>query len=231
MSIYIKGYEKSSLVEWPGKVVSIIFTAGCNFRCPFCHNRNLVEGFDEFEDLSFNEVLENIKSRRKWIDAIEITGGEPTLHPQIIEILERIKKEGFLVKLDTNGTIPNLLKEFFEKNLVDYVAMDIKNSEEKYSETAGAIVDLNKIKESIKLIMENAPDYEFRTTILPRHHKEEDFEKIGKMIEGSKRYYLQNFNAGNCLDPEYNKEDNFNDESLKNFKEILKKYVKEVNIR
>ncbi len=229
--ILVKGYEKSSLVEWPGKIVAIIFTPGCNFKCPYCHNSHIVMHPEEYDDVDFYKILEDLKLRRKWIDAIEITGGEPTIFPKLIPMLKLLKKEGFLVKLDSNGSNPKILEKILKLKLADYVAMDIKNCKEKYSETMGASINLAKIESSINIIKTLAPEYEFRTTILPKHHTKKDIEKIAKWLKGSKRYFLQRFKPGSCLNPKYDNEKTFSEEEAKELAEIAKKYIKTVEFR
>ncbi len=229
--ILVKGYERSSMVEWPGKIVSIIFTPGCNFKCPYCHNSHIVMHPEEYNDLDFYEILSDLKKRKKWIDAVEITGGEPTMFPKLIPMLKLLKKEGFLVKLDSNGSAPKILEKILSKKLVDYVAMDIKNCKEKYFKTAGIPVDISKIEASIEVIKKLAQEYEFRTTILPKHHSKKDIEKIAKWIKGSKKYFLQRFKPGNCLNPTYNSEKSFSEEEAEELAQIARKYVKAVDCR
>lgn len=220
-----------SLIEWPGKMTAILFLGKCNFRCPFCHNKDLVVNPNALPDLAFEEILEELRERGKWIDAIELTGGEPTLHPEIGKLAETIKKNDFLVKLDTNGSYPEIVRELVNKKLVDYIAMDIKNSLEKYNKTAGVKVNLDKIKESIRLIMESGIDYEFRTTVVPGLHTPEDMRKIGELIRGAKRFFIQNFEPRNTVSPEFENKPNFSKAELEEFKKILKEYVKEVGVR
>ncbi len=225
------GYEPTSLVEWPGKIVSIIFLDKCNFRCPFCHNSSLVLESDKLESINFFEVLEDIASKKEWVDAVEITGGEPTLHPELKQILQQIKKQGFLTKLDTNGTFPDKIKELLDKKLIDYIAMDVKNCFEKYSETSGTEVDIEKIKKSIEIIKKSAPDYEFRTTVLPKHHTKEDIKKISQHLKGAKKYIIQNFRPLNTLNPDYMNEKSFSEAQLKALKETAEKYIEKVEYR
>ncbi len=229
--ITVKGYEPSSFIEWPGKIVSIIFTAGCNFRCGFCHNKSLVTDFDKTADLDFHDVLEKIKARRAWIDAIEFSGGEPLLHPEIETMLREAKDAGFLTKLDTNGCSPEKLRNLISKKLVDYVAMDIKAPFEKYEAVVNSKVDLNKIRESIQIIMSSGLEYEFRTTVLPKLHSKEDIEEIGKMIKGAKKFYLQKFKAMNTLDASYESERSFTDKELRELLEVIRPYVSKAEIR
>lgn len=224
------GMEKLSLVDYEGKVAATLFTGGCNFRCPFCHNSSLVETPDEIEYIPFSEIMAYLQKRKGILDAVCITGGEPTLLPSLKEKIKEIKKLGYFVKLDSNGTNPKLLKELIDEKLIDYVAMDIKNSKDKYSKTIGLKnIGLSNIEKSVELIKSSGIDYEFRTTIIKGFHEKEDFEKIGKWLQGSKRYFLQHFvDKGNCIKSnlEEIKEDEAN-----SFKAILEKYILEVNLR
>ena len=189
----IGGFQKMTVLDFPGKIACIIFTHGCNFKCPFCHNARLVTEDGDFFDEE--EILSYLNKRRGILDGVCISGGEPLIHGEaIFELMRKIKELGFLIKLDTNGYLPNKLKYAIDNGLVDYVAMDIKNSPDKYPQTAGIdIVDMEKIKSSIEIIMSSSVDYEFRTTVTKELHTPEDFVEIGKLIRGAKRYYIQNF--------------------------------------
>lgn len=189
----IGGFQKMTVLDFPGKIACIIFTHGCNFKCPFCHNARLVTEDGDFFDEE--EILSYLIKRRGILDGVCISGGEPLIHGEaIFELMRKIKELGFLIKLDTNGYLPNKLKYAIDNGLVDYVAMDIKNSPDKYPQTAGIdIVDMEKIKSSIEIIMSSSVDYEFRTTVTKELHTPEDFVEIGKLIRGAKRYYIQNF--------------------------------------
>lgn len=186
------GIEKLSLVDYDDKVACTLFTNGCNFRCPFCHNGSLV--LKRQEGIDFNTILDYLKKRKGVIDAVVITGGEPTLIPSLVDAIYEIKKIGILVKLDTNGSNPKLLKQLIDLKLVDYVAMDIKNSEQKYAETIGLEnVEIAKIKESINIIKSSGIDYEFRTTLIAEFHTLDDLINIKAMIKDAKKYVLQHF--------------------------------------
>ena len=196
-----------TLIDYPGKIAATVFTVGCNFRCPFCHNPELVlstqlsvhsKSRSEEQVKSFFEFL---KTRQGKLDGICITGGEPTLQPDLVEFITRIKKMGFAVKLDSNGTRPDTLKELFDKRLVDYVAMDIKASQENYEKACGIKLDLERIKLSVDLIKNSGVDYEFRTTIVPGLHTEEEFKKVAEWLSGGRRYVLQKYeDYGKILD-------------------------------
>ncbi len=191
MRIY--GLQKMTLLDFPGKVAATVFTGGCDLRCPFCHNFELAEAtvdpiMDEGELYAF------LQKRKGLLDGVAFTGGEPCLQAELPDILREVRKMGYAVKLDTNGCHPRMLSDILEEGLVDYVAMDIKNSKEKYAMTSGLDeVDLERVSESIALIMEKAADYEFRTTVVKEYHKAGDFDAIGAWIRGARRYFLQSF--------------------------------------
>lgn len=190
----ISGFQKMTLLDYPGKVAAILFTSGCNFRCPFCHNASLVTHIDDSHFFSEEEVLEYLKKRQGILDGVCITGGEPLLQEDIGEFIEKIKALGYAVKLDTNGFLPKRLKALLDKGLIDYVAMDIKNSPEKYGQTVGIEnFPISPIEESIELLKNGKIDYEFRTTVVKEFHTEDDIEAIAKWISGAKRYFLQSF--------------------------------------
>jgi anaerobic ribonucleoside-triphosphate reductase activating protein len=199
MKIY--GLQKLTLLDYPGKTACTIFTGGCNFRCPFCHNALLVTDIDSSDTYSEEEILNFLEKRKGLLDGVCITGGEPLLNADIAEFIAKIKDLGYKVKLDTNGTFPEKLKVLLEKHLVNYVAMDIKNSKEKYAKTAGIKdINLSDIEKSINILKSSDIDYEFRTTVVKEFHTESDIEKIAEWIKGAKGYFLQNFeDSGNLI--------------------------------
>jgi len=205
----VKGFIDFSFVDWDSKISSVIFLPSCNFRCPFCHNLNLVLNPEKFGTIPFEYIEDQLNMQRGWTDGVCITGGEPTIHSDLPELCSRIKKMGFLVKLDTNGTSPSMLKELIDKKLVDYVAMDIKAplTEKKYSEATGVKVGklLENVKESITLLLGSNMDYEFRTTVVPTIHEEDDIEQICRSLVGCRKYVLQKFNVSigkTTIDPD-----------------------------
>ncbi len=189
----ISGFQKMTLLDFPGKVACTIFTGGCNFRCPFCHNAMLVT--EDFKaEFSEEEIISFLKKRKGLLDGVCITGGEPLLHEDITEFIRKIKSMGYAVKLDTNGSFPHKLKSLVNDGLIDYVAMDIKNSMEKYALTAGSSESiLPRIEESIDFLLSGAVDYEFRTTVVKEFHSTEDIAAAARRIKGAKRYFLQYF--------------------------------------
>ena len=188
----IVGLMKTTLLDYPGKVASTIFTGGCNFRCPYCHNGDLVLNHTTMEPYSEEEIFSHLNKRKNTLNGVCITGGEPTLQTELPEFIRKVKSLDLLIKLDTNGTNPAMLSSLLEEGLLDYVAMDIKHCKSKYNDVACMnSLDMQSIEESVDILKNCDIDYEFRTTVTRELHKMEDFEEIGKWIEGSKDYYLQ----------------------------------------
>jgi pyruvate formate lyase activating enzyme len=228
----IKGFEKTSLVDWDGKIVSVIFLPKCNFRCGFCHGASLVLDWQELPDIAIRDIMDFLVSKKGWIDGVCITGGEPTLQKKgLKDLLKIIKNLGFLTKLDTNGTTPDFISQLIKEKLVDYIAVDIKASKDKYKEAVRVKVDLDKINKTIKLLLKGKVDYEFRTTVVPGIIDECEIKKIGKWIKGAKRYALQQFRAMDTLDKKFLKVKPYPKEKLEEFVELLKGKVKNCRIR
>lgn len=223
------GFQKLTLLDYPGKMAATVFTGGCNFRCPFCHNKSLVylSGQDE---ISSEEIINFLQKRKNVLDGLCVTGGEPTLQMGLENFLREVKEIGMNVKLDTNGTNFEMLKKLVEEGLVDYVAMDIKNSKKLYSETAGIEkLDLKQIEKSVEYLKENHVDYEFRTTVVKEFHEKCDFKEIGEWLNGAKKYFLQNFeDHGTCIKEGLHALD---EETLLKIKEELSTYISYVDIR
>lgn len=191
--MHIEAYQKLTLLDYPGRTAATIFTHGCNFRCPFCHNAGLVVR-PSIQRVDENELLSFLEKRKKLLDGVCITGGEPLLQSDIAEFIQKVRDIGYAVKLDTNGSFPERLASLIDAGLIDYVAMDIKNSPEKYALTAGIPQDIVvRVKESVALLLKNKVDFEFRTTITGAHHTVEDMVKIGEWIKGAEKYFLQPF--------------------------------------
>ena len=222
------GIDKFSLLDYEDKVSCVLFSKSCNFRCPFCHNGLTVLEADTF--IPFDDILAYLRNRTGLIDAVVVSGGEPTLMGDLKEKITKLKELGFLIKLDTNGTNPEVIKDLYESHLIDYVAMDIKNSFEKYPLTVGMkVVDLNKIKESINYLMTSGIDYEFRTTLIEEFHNEEDIKKIGELIKGAKQLYLQKYvDRESCIEHGFHE---IKEETVKKYKDILLQYVNKVELR
>ena len=225
----IHGLQKMTLLDYPGKVACTVFLAGCDFRCPFCHNSELIGG-DVEAVMDDDELLTFLKKRKGLLDGVAVTGGEPMLRPDLPELLTEIRELGYRIKCDTNGNHPDMLKHLVQAGLVDYVAMDIKNSPERYAETIGLeTFDMAKVNESIRFLLEGNVDYEFRTTVVKPLHDAECFEGIGKLIKGAQRYYLQSFTDRDTVifsgfsAPE--------PEEMIIYKNIVEPYVLKVSIR
>lgn len=226
-----RGLQKTTLIDYPGKVACTLFVDKCNFRCPFCQNPLLVLE-KETNVIMEHEVLAFLKKRKKVLQGVCITGGEPTLHYELKEFLPKVKALGYKIKLDTNGSMPAFVRELIDAKLIDYVAMDIKAPLKKYDVAAGVDVNKQAIKESIALLLEARVDYEFRTTVVPTIVELEDMHKIGELIRGAKAYYLQQFiNDVPLLNPEFEKIAPYPRETLQAMAEIMKKYVEKVGIR
>ncbi len=229
-SMVIHGIQKLTLVDYPGHPAAILFTGDCNFRCPFCQNAPLVLSSSSEPVIADEEIFSFLTKRKGMLDGVVVTGGEPTLQKDLIPFLGRLKTLGYLVKLDTNGYRPEVLKSAVESGYVDYVAMDIKTSLDEYPVVAGIKnLDVSRIERSVELLKSGAVDYEFRTTVVePLHHKE-NFEKIGELLKGCRRYYLQSFvDSGNiigknCFPP--------SQEQLKNYLKTVSNYIESVSIR
>jgi pyruvate formate lyase activating enzyme len=230
LNISIKRMIETSLIDWEGKIVSTLYVPSCNFRCPYCYNCDLILHPENFPNISQREIDNFLLERKDFIDGICISGGEPTLYPDIISYFKNLKDNGFLIKLDTNGTNPKLLKKLLNLGLVDYIAMDIKSSLDfnHYSEAAG-IKDkamFEKVKDSIELIMNSEIDYEFRTTVVPLLHSEGTIMEIAQYISGAKKYVLQNFSPlEKTLNPSFQKLKPYADEKIQELSEKAKKYV------
>jgi len=193
----IGGFQKTSLLDYPGILSAIIWTAGCNFHCPFCYNKQLVLGKTEI--ISEETILSFLEKRRDVLEGLSISGGEPLLQDDIVDFTEKVKKLNYLIKIDTNGAFPEKLKELIDKKLVDYVSMDVKAPKEKYDQLVGVKTDISKIEQSIDLIKNEAPDYEFKTTVVPGMLNKKDIVEIAKWLEGSKQFYLQQFKSDSPL--------------------------------
>ena len=228
MKLY--GLQKLTLLDFPEKVACTVFLGGCNLRCPFCHNSVLVFPEPEDETMTEDEFFRFLDKRAGVLDGVAVTGGEPLLTPDVLPFLERIKEKGFAVKLDTNGSFPKRLREAVETGLVDYVAMDIKNSPEKYAATCGLpVFDLSKVQESVRFLMDGDVPYEFRTTVVDEFHEAADMEAIGKWIAGARAYYLQNFvDSGACIREGLHAK---SPDDLHLFRSLLQKYVPNTQVR
>jgi pyruvate formate lyase activating enzyme len=228
----IGGLQKTSLLDYPGKVSAIVFTVGCNFRCGFCYNANLVTHIDKKNFISAEILFDFLKKRKKVLDAVVITGGEPTLHLDLPEFIKKIKELGYLIKLDTNGTNPKMIASLIKNKLIDYLAMDIKGPLPKYSAVVNSEVNSQKIKKSITLIMNSGLPYEFRSTILPALHTTDDLIAMAKSISGADKYFLQKFKGGlDHNDPRFATEKSFKDKEMKELAGFCRPFVKSCEVR
>lgn len=225
----ICGFMKTTLLDYPEHVAATVFTGGCNFRCPFCHNGDLVQ-HSTTSQIPEQEVLSYLAKRRNMLDGVCVTGGEPTLKQDLASFLRKIKELGLLVKLDTNGYRPEVLQELLDEQLLDYVAMDIKNCPNKYAMTAGvADFDLSPVQQSIHMLMTGEVPYEFRTTVVRQLHERKDFIEIGTWIRGAKAYYLQSYQENeHVISPGF---DAYSKEELLEIKESLLPYIPAVELR
>jgi len=232
----IKGFINLSLVDWDGKISSVVFLAGCNLRCPFCYNVNLVLHPEKLPTIPFEQIEDRLKKSRGWVDGVVITGGEPTIHSDLPELCQKIKKLGFLVKLDTNGTNPVMMKELINRKLVDYVAMDIKAplTKEKHSRVCGVNMEnlLEKIEKTIDILLEDGVEYEFRTTMILGLHDERDIEEICQRIRGCRRYVIQNYKGDvETIDAKFKNLKPFSEEEMKAFFTTAKKIIPNTMLR
>ena len=226
----IEGLQKLTLLDFPGRVACTVFTPGCNFRCPFCQNASLVidapvKGAEDIE-----EFFSFLSKRKGILDGVAITGGEPLLQKGIGEFISRIREMGFQVKLDTNGSFPEILKDLINRGLVDYVAVDIKNSRRKYPLTSGCSgQQLAKVEQTVELLKSGVVDYEFRTTVVSQFHELADFTEIGEWISGARRYFLQKFeDSGEIIQDGLSA---VSKEEMERFAEAVRPYVSEVSLR
>lgn len=226
----IQGLQKLTLLDYPEKVACTIFTAGCNFRCPFCHNAALVTHVDPYKGMQEGEVLAFLKKRQGILDGVCLTGGEPLLQPDIAAFIDKVKELGYSVKLDTNGSNIERLRQLVEKDLVDYVAMDIKNAPNKYGQTIGIDgYNLENILQSVDYLKSGAVSYEFRTTVVREFHKREDFASIGRWLKGAEHYYLQAFiDSGDLIQPGLR---GYTSVIMQQALEIVKRYIPNAELR
>lgn len=225
------GLEKFTLIDYPEKVACMVYTIGCTFRCPYCHNPELVDETCTIR-IKEEEVLDFLKTRKGMIDGLVITGGEPTMHGErLLLFMQKVKALGFLIKLDSNGVHPDFLNKVINEKLVDYIAMDIKSPLSKYPLTVMRPIDLDSIKKSINIIKSSNLDYEFRTTIVKSMLSFDDLEQIGREINGAKNYYLQKFIPTKILNPQFLKKVTYSDEEFLFIKNVMEKYVSYCGIR
>lgn len=226
----IQGLQKLTLLDYPGETACTVFTAGCNFRCPFCHNASLVIDTHKNSEIPEENFFAFLRKRQGILDGVCVTGGEPLIQPDLEEFLGKIKELGYLVKLDTNGSFPGRLQRCVEVGLVDYVAMDIKNSPENYGRTVGIEeYDISNVNQSIQYLLRGNVSYEFRTTVVQEFHRRSDFEAIGRWLAGAERYYLQQFvDSGDLIQSGLH---GYNKGIMEQALEVVKKNVKTAQLR
>ncbi len=228
----IAGLIPSSLIDYPEKIAAVVFTKGCNFRCPYCHNPELVNTLDNVDFLEEKDFFGFLNKRFGLLDGVVVTGGEPTLYyKELPAFLRQIKEMGFLVKLDTNGSHPEVIRFLYSEHLVDFIAMDIKASPEGYLKTAGYPGSLEPIMESISLTAQGPILYEFRTTVVPGLTSNKEMEGLCRMIRGAQTYVIQNFRGTRTLSPTFSSCRSFSLQELKEFQDIAREYVKNVTLR
>jgi pyruvate formate lyase activating enzyme len=228
----ILGFIESSLVDWDGKLSSVIFLGGCNFKCPFCHNYSLAKDAKSLKAIEWQRIESKLKAKDDWLDGVVITGGEPCMHPEIFGLCRRIKNLGLKVKIDTNGYYPYILMKLIEKKLIDYVAMDIKTALDKtYEKACGRKLEIGLINRTIKLLLTGEIDYEFRTTLVPGLVGEKEISQILKSISGARLYALQQFVPKNARIESYRKKKPISRAEVEKFYDRAKTYVKAVKLR
>lgn len=228
----IRGLQKTSLIDYSPYTVSVIFTGGCNFKCPFCHNPELVLRYKELPEIKPTDILKLLSEKKQWIDGVCISGGEPCMQKDLPDFIKALKELNLLVKLDTNGSFPDILRYLIENKLLDYIAMDIKAPLEKYDKLAGVEVNKEKIKKSIEIIKNSGIDYEFRTTAVPGLIRKKEIFKIAKWLKNSKRFCIQQFQSNVALvSKEFEKLEPYKQEELQQMADIAKPYFKEVIVR
>jgi pyruvate formate lyase activating enzyme len=229
----IKGFIKTTFIDYPGKIASMVFLPGCNFRCSFCFNPELIFESDKIEDVDEKKIFDFLEKQKKWIDAVVISGGEPTLQKDLYDFIKRIKKMGFLVGIYTNGTNPDMLKQLIDEKMIDSIAMDVKAplTESDYEIITNSKGFLENVKKSISLIMNSGLNYEFRTTVVPGLHSEGDIEEIAKYIKVADLFVLQKFLPENAFDSKLKKLKTQSDEEMQRLAEIAQRYVKKVTWR
>ena len=225
------GLQRLSLIDYPGKLCATIFTAGCNFRCPYCYNEDIVLDYPAMPKMPEDKIIEFLHPRLGFLDGVCVTGGEPTIHRELPKFLGRLKSIGSLVKLDTNGSRPKALAYVMEKGLVNYIALDVKVPLSRYEETVRYRVKPEGLKETIKLIRRSGVDHEFRTTVVPGLLDGDDLEEIAMTLAGSKRYVLQQFRPGKTLCPDFKDVKPYSEAEMRQFRDRVAPYFAETGLR
>jgi len=221
----MRAFQPSSMLDWPGKICSVLFLSGCNFRCPYCHNPELIEAGEAADNIAWDDLARYLNERKGWIDGVSITGGEPTIHADLPRLCESLRDLGMAVKLDTNGSRPRLLAEMLSRGLVDFVAMDLKTSIERYAEVTRRPVDPSCIGDSIDAIIGSGVEHEFRCTVVPGLVGLEDLESLAERIAGARKFVLQQFRSETTLDPAYAGAVGYPEETMMKWAEALSRQV------
>lgn len=227
----IKGLQRVSIIDFPRRICAVVFTGGCNFRCPYCHNPELVVGWEKLPEIVENEVFTFLEKRRGLLDGLCITGGEPTMYEMIPDFIKKVKLMGFSVKLDTNGTNPGMIEELIDDSLLDYIAMDVKTIPQKYNIASGVRANLEDIERTVRLIMHSKIEYEFRTTVFPDFLAKEDGKILGEWLKGAKRFTLQRPRKLKMLLDVFKNRPTYAERELNNIKDTLSRYIEEVVVR
>lgn len=229
----IGGFGRTSLLDWRGKVACVIYLAGCDFRCPYCHNKEIVVDPEKADDIDEEKIFQFIQENSDFLDGVVISGGEPTIDHDLVKLIKKLRSMKMMIKLDTNGSNPDVLDDLIGAGYVDAISMDIKSglTRERYSAAAGVDIDPELIRRSIRIIMDSGIDYEFRTTVSPILVKPEDIESICKEIKGAKLYTLQQFRPNVCIDSRLEAMDPYKESVIRQMAETAKKYVKKVEIK
>ena len=215
----IKGFIDTSFIDWKGQLSSVIFTGGCNFRCPYCHNSSIVLHPERIENVPLEYVVSHLRKYKNWVESVVITGGEPTINMNLFSIIGQLKMEGVKIKLDTNGSSPSIVKGLVNDGLIDYIAMDIKGPVDRYKRWCGVNVDRKKIEESVQFILEGNVDYEFRMTVVPFLHREDDIYEVADYIRDAKKFFIQEFKPNNTLNPAFSDIKPFSPEKMQNIRQ------------
>jgi len=215
----VKGFLDTSFIDWKGHLSSVVFTGGCNFRCPYCHNSSIVLHPEQIENVPIEYIFDHLKKYKDWVERVVITGGEPTINRGLFHFIERLKQEGLQIKLDTNGSSPSVIKDLVKRRLIDYIAMDVKGPINGYRRWCGVDVEEDLIEESIQFILEGNIDYEFRMTVVPFLHREEDVYEVADYISNAKRFFIQKFRPDNTLNPAFSHIKPFSPEKMQSIRQ------------
>lgn len=227
----IKGYQGTSLLDYPGRIASLVFFSGCNLTCPFCHNPALITSPDSLPDLPPDEILDDLKARRRFIDGVVVTGGEPTFDAGLLDFMRELKNLGLLVKLDTNGLAPKVVARALREGLIDYLALDLKTSPERYGELHTRPVPLGSLERTIGLMLESGVEHEVRTTCVPGFVGEREIHMMGRLLAGVRRWVLQQYAPDHAMEEKCRRLDPYPAERIRALAELARRYVDEVTIR